>query len=209
MLPFIQLKIHQRSPPGLHYSITVACMVWPDSIHTDQGSQFCNILINSLTASFKIKHNLSIAYSKQENGIVERVNKEVNRHLTMLCSVPDQVKAWSYMLPLVQRIINSSDHVATGFSPAQLVFGGSVDHRRNLFPASVTPTEVATATPPETTISTPAEIHAWVTNMINQQAIMIETARKSQEELNTSNINKRIEAREGEEVSSHVVRSYV
>ena len=38
---------------------------------------------------------------------------------------------------------------------------------------------------------------------------MIETARKSQEELNTSNINKRIEAREGEELSSHVAGSYV
>ena len=53
----------------------------PTTIHTDNGSQYCNQLIASLTQRFKIKHNLSIAYAKQENGIVERVNKEVNRHL--------------------------------------------------------------------------------------------------------------------------------
>ena len=29
-------------------------------------------------------HNLTSAYSKQENAIVERVNKEVNRHLRAL-----------------------------------------------------------------------------------------------------------------------------
>ena len=183
------------------------CCVYgvPDIIHTDQGSQYCNSLISSLTACFKIKHELSIAYSKQQNGIVERVNKEVGRHLQMLCSVPEQSKTWASMIPLVQRIINSTNHVAIGFSPAQLVFGGSIDHRRNLFPSSVTPSDAIL----EAQSSTPAETHAWVTNMINQQAIMIETARTSQEQLNESNIAKRVDARNGEELSHHAIGSYV
>ena len=31
-------------------------------------------------------HNLTLAYSKQENAIVEKVNKEVNRHLRGIVS---------------------------------------------------------------------------------------------------------------------------
>jgi hypothetical protein len=32
---------------------------------------------------------------------------------------------WSSFLPLVQRIINASEHIATGHSPSQLMFGDS------------------------------------------------------------------------------------
>ena len=175
------------------------CCVYgvPDTIHTDQGSQYCNNLISSLTHSFKIKHDLSIAYSKQQNGVVERVNKEVNRHIQMLCSQPDQSKSWSDILPLVQRNINSSNHVATGFSPAQLVFGGSVDHRRALFPTI--------ETPPGPIIST----DAWVANLITQQAALIKSAQENQEALNDSNIKKRVDRREGSDITSHTIGSYV
>jgi hypothetical protein len=50
----------------------------PKVIHTDNGSQYVNALISTLTKLFNVKHNLSIAYSSQENGICERVNREVN-----------------------------------------------------------------------------------------------------------------------------------
>jgi hypothetical protein len=79
------------------------CCVYgvPSNIHTDNGSQYCNILISSLTNHFNIKHGLSIAYYNQESDIVERVNKEVNRHMRALVARPNQLDKHISMLPLV------------------------------------------------------------------------------------------------------------
>jgi transposase InsO family protein len=180
------------------------CCVYgvPSNIHTDNGSQYCNMLISSLTNFFNIKHGLSIAYSKQESGIVERVNKEVNRHLRALVARPDQSNKWASMLPLVQRIINASNHVATGFSPAQLLFGDSVDHRRGLFPTSITS---ADGPMPPTFTNT----HEWLTHLLLQQQTLLKSARSSQETLNNRNLSERNEKREGEAVTSHPLGSYV
>ena len=37
-------------------------------------------MIKEISDLCRTPHNLTLAYSKQENAIVERVNKEVNRH---------------------------------------------------------------------------------------------------------------------------------
>ena len=46
-------------------------------IHTDRGTAFHNVLIAELTRLVGTDHSLSTAYSKEENGIVERANQEV------------------------------------------------------------------------------------------------------------------------------------
>jgi transposase InsO family protein len=106
----------------------------PKVIQTDNGSQYVNALISTLTKLFNVKHNLSISYFSQENGICERVNREVNRHLQMLTVGQNKTTKWSFYLPLVLRIINASEHMVTGYSPSQLMFEDSVNHRRGLFP---------------------------------------------------------------------------
>ena len=50
-------------------------------IRSDRGSHFANDLIKEFLDLTGTPHNLTLAYSSQENAIVERVNKEVNRHL--------------------------------------------------------------------------------------------------------------------------------
>ena len=132
----------------------------PKVIHSDNGTQYVNILISDLTKMFNVKHNLSIAYSSQQNGICERVNKEVNRHLRMLTEGSNKTDIWSSFLPLVQRIINASEHTSTGYSPSQLMFGDSVDHRHGLFPGS------DNLTPPTT------DIDEWVHELIVKQTAM-------------------------------------
>ena len=51
-------------------------------------SDRCSHFVNSVTSEFLLhvgtEHTLTIAYSKQENSIVERANKEINRHLAAL-----------------------------------------------------------------------------------------------------------------------------
>ena len=53
-------------------------------------------------------HHITLAYSKQENGIVERSNKEILRHLKAIIYERDILTRWSRYLPMVQRIINST-----------------------------------------------------------------------------------------------------
>ena len=52
----------------------------PDVIHTDQGPAFRNELFAELTRLSKVEHSFATAYSKEENGIVERANQDVMRH---------------------------------------------------------------------------------------------------------------------------------
>ena len=52
----------------------------PDKLRSDRGSQFVNETIQALLKLIGTEHELTLAESKEENAIVERVNKEVMRH---------------------------------------------------------------------------------------------------------------------------------
>jgi transposase InsO family protein len=56
----------------------------PEVIHTDQGPAFHNELVQELLRLCAIKNSFATAYSSEENGIVERANQEVMRHLRAL-----------------------------------------------------------------------------------------------------------------------------
>ena len=70
-----------------------------------------------------VKHCLTLAYSKEENAIVERYNIETNRHFLALTydnsSLTDDKKS----LPFVQRILNSNHSDRLKISAAQMLFG--------------------------------------------------------------------------------------
>ena len=51
----------------------------PLTLDTDGGSQFKSV-IDEMVRLIGIKHNVTLAHSHQESGIVERANKEVLRH---------------------------------------------------------------------------------------------------------------------------------
>jgi hypothetical protein len=79
------------------------------------------------------QHCLTLAYSSQQNAIVERVNKEINRHIRALTFDTNSVDDYAMTLPIVQRILNSafSDH--TKVSASQLLFGNAINLDRGLF----------------------------------------------------------------------------
>ena len=80
----------------------------PEVIHTDQGPAFHNDLITELTRLCGIEHSFATAYSSEENGIVERANQEVLRHLRALLFDSRVHDKWSFeQLPFVQRIMNT------------------------------------------------------------------------------------------------------
>ena len=78
-------------------------------LRSDNGPHFIADVIREFLHLISVSHTLTLAYSKQENSIVERYNKEINRHLRALTfeslSLTDDYKK---SLPFVQRILNSN-----------------------------------------------------------------------------------------------------
>jgi hypothetical protein len=102
-------------------------------VRSDRGSQYVNELIRNFCDLVGSEVNPTIAYSKEENSIVERANEEVMRHLRAIIFDRRIVDHWSSdYLPLVQRIMNAQTKIPTGVSPAQLLFGDAVHLERGI-----------------------------------------------------------------------------
>jgi transposase InsO family protein len=104
----------------------------PTIIRSDKSSHFANELIAQFSAATGTLQNLTLAYSSQENAIVERNNKEINRHLRTLTFHKNTVENYQLGLPFVQRIMNSSHNEITQIPPFQILFGNSVDLERGI-----------------------------------------------------------------------------
>jgi transposase InsO family protein len=131
----------------------------PMTIRSDRGTQVVNGIISQLLSLLQIDHELSLVYSKEQNSIVERANKEVMRHLTAIIFDRRVSEVWSSeYLPLVQRIMNAKVHDTIGVSPAELVFEKSI----NLYTGLLLPI------PPESLIKGTADVteHRHVARLI-------------------------------------------
>ena len=56
----------------------------PTQLRSDRGSHFVNSIIKEFLPLVGTEHCLTLAYSSRQNAIVERVNKEINRHIMTL-----------------------------------------------------------------------------------------------------------------------------
>ena len=99
----------------------------PDEIQSDGGPQFYSETVTELYRLTQIQRLKSAPYSHQENAIAERAIKTTQEHLRALMFEREIKKEWANVLPLVQRIMNASYHEAIGCSPAQIIFGNSID----------------------------------------------------------------------------------
>ena len=89
-----------------------------EQIVSDRGTQFVNDMVKEYNKLCGTNHLKTMAYSKEENAIVERSNKEVMRHLRAFIYHKRLKQHWYKYLPFVQRIINTTIHSTTGVSPA-------------------------------------------------------------------------------------------
>ena len=105
----------------------------PSQILTDNGSQFINGTVEELMKIVGLQHVKILAYSKEENSIVERINKEVMRHLRALVYETSANENIEELLPSVQRIINANRNASNQASPAELLFGNSITLDRGIF----------------------------------------------------------------------------
>ena len=76
----------------------------PSQILTDNGTQYCNALAEHLYEIMMTDHLTIMAYSHEENSIVERANREVNKHLRAIVFDRKIKTNWSIALPLLQPV---------------------------------------------------------------------------------------------------------
>lgn len=105
----------------------------PHQILSDNGSQYVNSVIKELTGMIGTEHVKTLAYSHEENAIVERSHKETLRHLRAMLFDENTVHKWSKCISFVQRIENASYNSSIGTSPAALLFGNSINLDRGIF----------------------------------------------------------------------------
>ena len=169
---------------------------------SDRGSQFVNSIIQNMLRMMGTQQQLSLAYSKQENAIVERANKEVMRHLRGIVFDSRVKSEWSIVLPLVQRIMNAHPHESIGVAPAQLIFGNAVQLDRGiLFHGDhVDATDPNTLTP---------SIKQYLDRLLSAQAKLLQCAQQHQLRTDQARLAEVAARRGGEIPTVFPVNSYV
>jgi hypothetical protein len=160
-------------------------------IQSDRGSQFVNDVVRELHLILGVHHQVTTAYSKEENAIVERSNKEVNRHLRAFCYEITTHSKWNIYLPFVARIINSEVHESTGVSPNELVMNVRMDSE------ILIPSEII-----ETT-----NLSKWTSEMISIQNKLVNLAIQRQRSRNEGKIARLND--EGKPITEFAVNSFV
>ena len=80
----------------------------PNLIRSERGPDYVNKVIKEFLEAVGTGYNQMLAYSKEENSIVERIDKEVNRHLRAFTFETIDIEQYKICLPFVRRIINCS-----------------------------------------------------------------------------------------------------
>ena len=98
----------------------------PHQLQSDNGPHFIAEIIREFLLLVGVKHCLTLAYSKEENAIVERYNKDINRHLRALTD-------YKKLLPFVQRILNSNHSDRLKISASQMLLCNMLNLDKGIF----------------------------------------------------------------------------
>jgi hypothetical protein len=143
----------------------------PSQLLSDNKSNFVNEVIREFLELIGSQHVLTMAYSSEENAIVERCNKEVMRHLrAIFFEDVDLKKIWGWIYPLVERIINSEVHSIIKVSPAQIIYGNAIDLDRGFF------------LPHKVKEHDNTKLSEWMSMMLKAQADVIRVEMETQQE---------------------------
>ena len=169
----------------------------PEELLTDQGSEYLNTTVKNICNSQMVKQlHTPIAHSHEHNAKVERVNKELKRHLVNYCQDNRIRKNWSRALPAVQYIINSTTNKQTGYTPFELLFGPAVNNRQfQIDPLS------------QSTMSD-SEFSTWFTEQQEIHATILEKAIELQRQLDAKHIEERTLVPTSYDIGEYVLVAY-
>ena len=149
----------------------------PQIIQTDNGNEFDNQIIEELVKLIGTESKTILAYSKEENSIVERSNRETMRHIKAMVFELNKRNSWNKYLPIAQRIMNSEVSTRIGVSPNDLVFGGKLNLQKYLIHATKTK-------------SVDVSIAKWSAEMLSVQEKLVQIAQTRQQEQDESHMRK-------------------
>ena len=104
----------------------------PKTIRSDNGSHFVNEVIKQFLEMVGTTHDRTMAYSSEENAIVERSNKEINRYIKAFMFDRATHENYQEVIPFVTRLLNTNVNERTKVAPAQIIFGNSIDLDRGI-----------------------------------------------------------------------------
>jgi hypothetical protein len=93
----------------------------PQTILTDQGSNFLSELFTNICKLLKIKKIKTTAYHPQTNGALERTHRVLVEYLR--CFILEDQTNWDKWISYATFVFNTTPHTATGFTPHELMFG--------------------------------------------------------------------------------------
>ena len=93
----------------------------PKELLSDQGTEFCNQIVNALCNLHGIRHTLSSAYHPQTNGLVERFNQTLCKSLAKISH--ERNEDWDLLIPSVLFAYRTMRHSTTRHTPFYLTYG--------------------------------------------------------------------------------------
>ena len=94
-------------------------------LHSDQGKEFCNEVIDKLCDLFHVSKQRTTAYHPMGNGFAERIHQFYRSAITSF--VNSSGSNWDEFLPALKLAYNSAMHSALGVSPFEVFYGRRVD----------------------------------------------------------------------------------
>lgn len=93
----------------------------PETILSDQSTDFTSSVIKEMNKLFKIKHVFSSPYHPQTNGALERSHLTLKDYLKHY--INQNQNDWDEYVELAMFTYNTHIHKSTGFTPYELIFG--------------------------------------------------------------------------------------
>ena len=104
-----------------HLFIYISLFGPPQSMGSDNGSEFVNEIVDTMLSNIGIEHRVTSAYHPNTNGQCERFNATLISSLRKHCE--KHPTDWVQWLPFVLMSYRSRIHSTTGHSPFSLMFG--------------------------------------------------------------------------------------
>ena len=98
-----------------------SCFGTPRALITDNGTHFCNKVIDKVLQKYGVRHRTSLAYHPQSNGQAEVSNREIKYILEKI--VNSSRKDWSKKMDDALWAYRTAFKTPLGMSPFRIVYG--------------------------------------------------------------------------------------